>query len=272
MVLGRGVLGVWLALWLGRCGAEDDASKINHKRIENRPKSTFFASTSLCGDSYLLALRPDRIAALSWQSRDDLSRASAAQQKLPQITDRAEDILRFRDHIILFGPGEGFQTGKFADRSIALTWGEDFETVFKNIDLVAPGRADLWKARLSEIKKPATAPKILYLSRAGGTAGPGTFVDAVITAAGGENIIKTKGWFTPDPETLLAQKPDFIMTSFFDSDYASVNDKSYRHKAVRDFIADHPRIDLPGHLWPCAGPGLIEAAEQLSVALRAETL
>jgi iron complex transport system substrate-binding protein len=230
--------------------------------------SAGYASTSLCGDSYLLALKPQNVSALSWQSDSDLSRATAAQKALPQISDRAEDIVQRPNSIIVFGPGEGAKTAKYAKQSVSLAWGETFETVWENMERLALGSSAGWKTRLETLDKPASKPKILYLSRAGGTAGINTFVDAVITAAGGENVIITQGWFTPDPETLLAQKPDIILTSFYDSDYASVNDSGYRHKAVRDFVSAYPRIDIPGALWPCAGPGLVEAAEQLNAALQ----
>ena len=261
MTLARLTIITFSALGLSACG-------VNHKSTENDDFRGQWVSTSLCGDSYVLAVAPERVAALSWQSRDTLSRASAAQRALPQIADRAEDILTMGGATVIFGPGEGYRTAKFTKASVPLTWGEDFETVWANLESLKAGSSKPWKDRLSQVKTPETTPKILYLSRAGGTAGGGTFIDAVITAAGGENIIKSNGWFTPDPETLLAQRPDFILTSFFDSDYASVNDKSYRHKAVKDFIAAHQTIDIEGKYWPCAGPGLIEATEILAAALR----
>ena len=42
------------------------------------------ASTSLCGDAYLLALAPEKAAALSWQSRDDISRVPEDKRALPR--------------------------------------------------------------------------------------------------------------------------------------------------------------------------------------------
>jgi len=177
------------------------------------------ASTSLCGDSYALALMPETI------------------KSLPQISDAPEDILRWRNAHIIYGPGEGERTSRFAKLSTTLAWGEDFGAVWANMEQLKTGSSKAWKSRLTSIQKPERTPKILYLSRAGGTAGPGTFVDAVIAAAGGENVITTAGWFTPDPEVLLAQKPDIILTSFYDSNYTSVNDAGYRHKAVSEYLS-----------------------------------
>ena len=76
-----------------------------------------------------------------------------------------------------------------------------------------------------------------------------------------------KGWVSPDPEILLGLNPDLIITSYFDNGYESVNASAIRHKAVLTFIAGHPRIDIDGGLWPCAGPELIVAVEQIADAM-----
>ena len=89
-------------------------------------------------------------------------------------------------------------------------------------------------------------------------------MNAVIEAAGGVNIIENPGWQSPDTETLIRLEPDIILTSFMGSDYVGVNDRTSRHAALADKISSLPMIDMPGRLWPCAGPGLIEATERLS--------
>ena len=223
-------------------------------------------STTLCADSYLHAL-PDiapRLAALSWQSRSALSRTPDALKSLPQADNDAERLLRWPDALRISSAGGG--------GDIDLQWGEDFETVWKNLTLlsekldVANPSTNL-KSRLSQIEKPAERPYILYLDRSGATAGPGTFVHAVIEAAGAHNVIQNPGWQSPDTEQLMRLAPDIIMTSFMASDYAGVNDRSLRHAALSSKIKSVPQINIPGKLWPCAGPGLIEAAEHLNQQL-----
>jgi iron complex transport system substrate-binding protein len=105
------------------------------------------------------------------------------------------------------------------------------------------------------------------MDRSGATAGPGTFVNAVIEAAGGTNLIQNPGWQSPDTETLIGLQPDIILTSFMGSKYAGVNDRTLQHAALTSKIQSLPRIDIPGKLWPCAGPGLVEAAEKLNHAM-----
>ncbi len=143
--------------------------------------------------------------------------------------------------------------------------------VFANLDTLAAalGRSakpaiNSLKQRLADLTMPDPKPRILYLSRSGGTGGPGTFADAVIRAAGGENLITTTGWHGTEMESLIGLKPDLILTSYFEDGYDSVNSNPVRHQAFKDYIADYPRFEIPGALWPCAGPGLVEAAERLN--------
>ena len=228
--------------------------------------SEAIVSTTLCADGYLHAL-PEvepRLAALSWQSRSALSRTPDHLTALPQADSDPERRLNWAGALEVSTSGGG--------GDIDLNWGEDFETVWTNLALlssalnVSDPSSDL-KSRLAALSKPEFTPHILYLDRSGATAGPGTFVDAVIKTAGAANVIEAPGWQSPDTETLISLQPDIILTSFMDSDYAGVNDRALRHGALSSKLQSLPRIDIPGSLWPCAGPGLVEAAEQLSQGL-----
>lgn len=229
------------------------------------PKNAI-VSTTLCADGYLLAL-PEiepRLAALSWQSRSALSRTPEHLKSLPQADDNPERRLKWSGVIQISSAG-----GK---GDIDLNWGEEFETVWKNFALLSlnlntPDPSETYKSRLTHLEKPKTPPRILYMDRSGATAGPETFVNAVIKAAGGTNIIENPGWQSPDTETLISLDPDIILTSFMESDYAGVNDQTLRHAALALKIESLPRIDIPGRYWPCAGPGLIEATEVLNQAI-----
>ena len=234
-------------------------------------------STSLCGDAYLLALAPDHISALSWQSRSRLSDAEHTHRALPQLWDELEILSTSPSDFILFGAGEGQNSKRLNLNSLQLTWGEDFNSVIENADLVSQKlsidnilKTDLTQ-RLDDLKAHSTKrgykPKILYLARSGGSAGDGTFVDAAIKAAGGVNIAPKSGWFTPDPEGIITLKPDLIITSYFNDGYESINAAALRNRAVQKFINATPRVEIDGALWPCAGPRLIEAAEQIASAM-----
>ena len=239
--------------------------------------SPTIASTSLCGDTYLQALAPDHIAALSWQSRSPLSLANAEQRQLPQLWDDPEVLLNAEADIILFGSGEGKTGAKLEAQSVTLKWGEDFAALQTNAEAINKALSlpsdisDDWANRIEALSGRATRrshkPKILYLSRSGGSAGKGTLVDAAITAAGGVNIAQASGWFTPDPEEIITYEPDLIITSYFKNGYESVQSTALKNKVVQRFIAQHPSVHIEGNLWPCAGPGLIEAAELIADAI-----
>jgi iron complex transport system substrate-binding protein len=112
---------------------------------------------------------------------------------------------------------------------------------------------------------------VLYLSRSGGTAGPGTFVDSVISAAGGRNIITKSGWRGAELESLITLKPDLIITSFFENGAESAQSKGVRNRALQNLIADTPHVNVAGKYWPCAGPGLENAQALIIKAIRALT-
>lgn len=223
-------------------------------------------SMTLCADGYLHtfpSLEP-RLAALSWQSRSALSVTPIHLRHLPQ-TDTDLERAQFWNGATRISSAGG--TG-----DIDLKWGEDFESVWENLKTLSnalnePNPSTDLQLRLAALSKPTTPPKILYLNRSGATAGPGTFVDAVIQSAGGENIVQTAGWQSPDTERLMQFNPDIILTSFSNSSYSSVNDRSNRHAALSAKISSVPQIEIPGQFWPCAGPGLVDAAEHLSKAM-----
>ena len=242
------------------------------------------ASTSLCGDGYVLAIAPDQVSALSWQSRDPLSSAPENYRALPQIWDDPETLSSVQADIIIFGPGEGRNADNILRargiERVDLAWGEDFDTVIANIatisEMVSTGESsnriiENLRSRLDRLEERnshrSRRPKVLYLSRAGGSAGIGTLVDAAIRAAGGENVLDRRGWVTLEIEYLIGLKPDLIITSFFAEGYESVNAAGLRNKAVTRFLEKHERLEVPGHLWPCAGPSLIDAAELIAAKL-----
>lgn len=225
-------------------------------------------SLTLCADSYLHAFPniESRLAALSWQSRSSLSVTPDHLKSLPQADTDLERAQRWTGATRISSAGG---TG-----DIDLKWGEDFDIVWANLEelsktLNIANPSQNLKARVNALTPPTNPPRILYLDRSGATAGPGTFVDAVIKAAGAKNIIQTPGWQSPDTEVLIQLNPDIIMTSFTRSNYAGVNDRTIRHNALASKIASTPQIDIPGNLWPCAGPGLVTAAETLSKSMEA---
>ena len=204
----------------------------------------------MCGDAYLLASGRD-VAALSWQSDGPLGSGWNGRK----ASADAETLVAMAPDTLLIGPGETVREGLLPDTEIVrLDWAEDIEGVKANFD-----KLSVSGFRTDATSEPAAdAPTVLYLSRAGGTAGPGTYVDAAIAAAGGRNAVGSPGWFTPDPEWIVSQDPDVVVVSFLDA-YESVNAPLARNRAVARWLEARAVVEVPGRLWPCAGPGLAEA-------------
>jgi len=229
-------------------------------------------STSLCGDAYVLEKTPHaQITALSWQSGDALSLAPLELRNLPRANDDIEHLLALEPTLVVFGPGEGTKAKPILQKArietVSIDWGETLDAVNANRQKLAKKIG--YQIENEDLNTPifVNPPLVLYLSRAGGTAGPGTFVDAAIEAAGGLNVIKTPGWHTPDPETFATLSPDLIVTSFFDQGYESINATGARHQLIQEKFKSTPRVDVPGALWPCAGPGLNTATRIISNAI-----
>ena len=79
------------------------------------------------------------------------------------------------------------------------------------------------------------------------------------------------GWTQSDAEWALRVSPDLVVTSYFTDGYRTAGNAGQRHAAFRRLVERHPSVEVPGSLWSCTGPGLIEAAEHIADALDALT-
>jgi iron complex transport system substrate-binding protein len=248
------------------------------------------ASASLCADAYVLAVIPGQeVGALSWQADQPVSAAPPWSRALPKAWPDAGRLLVLSPDLTVFAAGEGGRTARLLDRAglphLELIWSDDFDGVRANLRALgeAAGYPDRAENAVADIDRRLAAldarramrarqPRIVYLSASGGSAGAGTFVDAAITAAGAINVVAEQGatgWTRSDPEFALTLEADIVLTSFLVDGYASTFNRARRHAAYRRLL-DHPaRIDVPAGLWPCAGPGLMEAAERIADAIDA---
>lgn len=269
---------VCMLLLLAACGQ----SVAEHLKSETTRASVRVVSTSLCADAYVLNVFEDReIAALSWQADSALSMAPQNLRDIPKARDAAETLIALRPTLVVYGPGEGTKSApllkKAGIRYIRLDWAEDAAGIKRNLAKLAPKRpVNSAGSEESRLASPAPRrgehrPKVLYLIPSGATAGPGTYVDMVIRDAGGQNVIQTPGWQTPDVEVLAALKPDLIITSFFKDGYDSVNTPVLTNRVLQDMLAHTPHVNVPGRLWPCASPWIERARNVVARAIREKT-
>ena len=244
-------------------------------------------STSLCGDAYVLALvPPEQITALSWQANSKLSAAPAVLRSRHQGRADAERLARLHPDLVVLGPGEPVRATRAVQKNgaqvLALNWAEDFDGVFANLRALGKASEQSIKAetmikaitaRLATLKAkaPNRAVRVLYLTPSGNSAGAGVFVDTAILAAGGINhgaTLGIKGWGRVPLERLVLDPPDLIITSFFTEGYASMTNMRSRHPLLQKVLRNTPTIEIDAKNWVCAGPLLINAAEDIARALQ----
>lgn len=264
------------ALLIGAIGSLNGCAPSSELQSSIEPQKA--ASTSLCGDTYLQVFAPEHIAALSWQSHSEISLATEAQKSLPQIDGSPEQVFGQNNNLIVFGPGEGLALAPKLSNTVTLNWVENFEGVSENARAILNAldveneNLEIWAERLETVTKhgetlsETSSPSILYLTPSGGSAGPNTFVDGVIDVAGGSNVNPTQGWHSPNIETLIQYNPDIIIMSFTNTDYHSRS--HIMTPVIERYLEGKTVITIKGGYWPCAGPYLLDAAEDVQAAIR----
>jgi len=244
-------------------------------------------STSLCGDAYVLALiPPEQITALSWQANSKLSAAPSALRTRNAGRADAERLAHLHPDLVVLGPGEPKRATRAVQKNgaavFALNWAEDFDGVFANLRALgdvsgqsknAETIINAITARLDNLKThaPKQAIRVLYLTPSGNGAGAGVFVDAAILAAGGINhgaSLGIRGWGRVPLEKLALDPPDLIITSFFTEGYASMTTMRSRHPLLQKVLRETKTVPIDAKNWVCAGPLLINAAEDIAGALQ----
>ncbi|MEM6439098.1 MAG: ABC transporter substrate-binding protein [Pseudomonadota bacterium] len=243
------------------------------------------ASTTLCGDQYLLALGVrEQIASVSWMATGPNSAYADAAEGLPTNRGGLEELLASGADKVLAPRGTDPQMLRvleaFDMEAVPIPMANDFETVASNLRAVgeAIGRPEAAEAAVAEMEARLAAiapadgaprPRALYYRPGGGGAGAGTFVHAVIEAAGMLNHQAERGmtgWAGLPLEALATDPPDGIVTSFFDTSRASARGRLSRSSVFRRATIEKPLVEVPGRLWICGHPKMAEAAEILAAA------
>lgn len=241
-------------------------------------------SLDYCADQYVLALVPrDEIRALSPDAEADFSYLAEEAAGLPQVRPRGEDVLALAPTTVVRsyggGPGAPALYARVGVEVVSIGWAGDLEAVRALITetaeaLAAPERGAAliaaMDARLAALA-PVEERTALYMTPGGVTTGPGSLMDAVMTAAGLSNFETKPGWRALPLERLARERPDVAATAFYGSRAAPVHAWSAaRHPLARDVIADARAAPLDGAWTACGGWFVAEAAAALNRAALAE--
>jgi iron complex transport system substrate-binding protein len=245
-------------------------------------------STNLCADLLLLRIAdPEQIRSVSRQSQDArISPVAEMAHAYPPNRGGVEDLLYFKPDIALVY--QGWMGRRHAERLagqgievIALPYPKGWDdalqtarTIAARIRRAEAGEvlADAFEHRMQVLAGAghARAPRLLYLRPSGGTAGPGTYVDDLITRLGLRNLAAEqgiKGWGRFPLERLASTPPDVFLLGYFDQAQSPARSAYGRHPLLRSLLERTPVIGLPGNAWGCGGLELLDVAERLSEQL-----
>lgn len=133
-------------------------------------------------------------------------------------------------------------------------------------------QAETLLARYARTLAPAPTagprPVLAVYGPNGITSGPGSLLHDVLTRSGFDNLAPRLGIGSVGSlrmEALLLQAPDALLFSDSGSHMNSLARQKLRHPALRQLAASRPTLRLPGRLWTCGGPEVLEAAQALAL-------
>ena len=237
-------------------------------------------SLDFCADQYvlkladrgsILALSPEAVMAHSYM-RDEAG-------GLPMVRPLAEDAIALQPDLVVRSYGGGPNAeGFFAEAGIPVLtvgWAGDFDAIRHVTQEMATGlgQPERGAALVAEIDArlaalPAgDAQSVLYMTPTGVTAGAGSLIDELLTAAGLTNFETRAGWHALPLERLTGEQPDLVAASFFDSTALSHDIWSAaRHPVARKQMTTQPVAELAGAWTACGAWFALDAAEALAKA------
>ncbi len=234
-------------------------------------------SLDQCADQYALALVPDASLALSTRADDPDSWMRTAARGRPTIRPTLEAATGFRpDVVVRYWGGDarllaalerqGVRVLTIADATDMDGVRANVQTVSVGLDAGARGQALLrgMDRRLAESGATKTAERsALYLTAGGFTAGAGTLIDAILTAAGFVNLAASAGFAPVSVERIAMEPPRRFVLGFFDQIRADWRGPG-RHPVIRDAVRDRTVARLPAAALSCPAWFAADAAAMLA--------
>ena len=236
-------------------------------------------SLDQCADQYVLALSPrEAIVGLSYRADDTDSYLRAKAQGLPKRRATLEAALAARPQaVVRYWGGDPRLLAALEKRGVAVVGiGEaaDLDGVRDNIRQVAaalgqPARGEALIAAMSAKEAAAKGAwrgsAALYMTPGGATAGAGTLVDAILRAAGLDNLEAGQGFRMLSLETLALHPPKALVLGFYDgAALARAAWNPGQHALVRRHARSAVLAELPGAMIGCPAWFAADAAGLLA--------
>jgi iron complex transport system substrate-binding protein len=111
------------------------------------------------------------------------------------------------------------------------------------------------------------APKALYMTPGGVTAGQGTLINELFAAARLENFQSEAGWQPIPLERLAYERPELVVAAFFESQSNEIHNwGATRHPVAQTQLRELPVAEVDGAWTSCGGWFLVEAVEAMASA------
>jgi iron complex transport system substrate-binding protein len=245
-------------------------------------------SLDLCTDQLLIELAdPQRIAAITHLAGDPSVSAIPEKARGFAVTrGAAEDVLAHDPDLILAGPFGVSPTISLLRRLqrqlVVVPLAEDLDGVRTAVRTVAQaiGEVERGEAMLADFDRALAAlapppnarrPRALIYQVNSIVAGPGSLADAVLRAAGLDNMagvyrLTRKGQVPL--ERLLAEPPELLVLASRSDEYRTAAADNLRHPALISLRREHASLELPWQLWLCGTPHILAAIDKLAAARR----
>ena len=248
-------------------------------RVPNPQK---IVSVNLCTDELLLQLvGTERVAALTKFSADPEVSTVAFQTKVvKKIQGGIEDVQACSPDLLVGGRFSHKETLRFFERSgiPVLTFGlpKHFEDIYTDIHKLAgavgeTGKGDQLVERmqsdLAALKQSLGPKKKAFFFQSGGfVPGSGTFENAIMEAAGLENLAASMGirdYGSLSLEKLIEMKPDVLIFASDQKKRPTVRGEVLSHPAIRKALPHVKTVTLPSAILNCGSPASVEAVRIL---------
>lgn len=251
------------------------------------PKPLRVMSVNQCTDQIVLALLPpERIASVSWLSRDPAGSLMArAAARVSVNHGQAEEVLAEAPDLVVAG---GFTTPALRGMLRRIGWpmievdhASSFDDIRRTVRQIAaavgePARGEAliadMDARLAQASRDAVRhPRVAAWDGSGFGAASGTLYDAMLTAAGARNVVREMGGYSygrPDIETLLKLDPDLIVQGAAVRAGGSLGDEITDHRVVREQWRGRT-LRIPQAYYVCGTPMIGDAVLKLQAEMAA---
>ena len=239
-------------------------------------------SLSLCTDQLLLQLvSKERITSVTYLSRSsEYSYLSTEAEAVPVNYGNSEEVLRERPDLVLAGTFAAAPTRMLLKRIgvllVEVPPAESFDRIRMNTRLVAravgaeeKGEALIadMDATLAELARTAPVRRIVVAGwdGVGNVPAKGTLFDAILTAAGGENVVGRlssnafNGYTAIDLEELVAVHPDILAFGNARVGRLDLSGERLKHRVVRKLFEGR-QITYPETLYSCGLPQSVTVA------------